>query len=179
MVKLLLDNNVEVNKPNVFNQTPLITIINRLIEENSGFENRCICFKIAEVLINHGADPNWVIDKVKGYTLLHTLCSSTLKLSKAEKQLIHDIIKFLIDKGANILQRGLDDKLPEDLAVTHCNFVAIIDLINKKKDKMTTAPIMRQRINSQTTNRYKDNSILRNTFEENTELSMFKQKPIS
>jgi hypothetical protein len=85
----------------------------------------------------------------------------------------------LIDKGANILQRGLDDKLPEDLAVTHCNFVAIIDLINKKKDKMTTAPIMRQRINSQTTNRYKDNSILRNTFEENTELSMFKQKPIS
>jgi ankyrin repeat protein len=161
MVKLLLDNNAEVNKPNLFNHTPLITIINRLIEENSGFENRCICFKIAEVLINHGADPNWVIDKVKGHTLLHTLCASTLKLSKIEKQLIHDIIKLLIDKGANVLQRSLDDKLPEDLAVTHCNSVAIMDLINKKKEKL---PTVRQRINSQNSVHLKDNSILRNTF---------------
>jgi ankyrin repeat protein len=81
-VKLLLDAGAEVNKPNAFNHTPLVTIINRLIEDSAGFENRCICFKVAEVLVNHEADPNWVIDKVKGYTLLHTLCASQLKLKK-------------------------------------------------------------------------------------------------
>lgn len=127
------------------------------------------------MLINHGADLNWVIDKVKGYTLLHTLCASTMKFKKNESQLIHDIIKFLIDKGANILQRGLDDKLPEDLAATHCNAVAIIDLINKKKEKMPTG---RQRVSSQITSRKRESSVLRNTFEERTELEMFQDRPL-
>lgn len=82
MVKFLLDSNAEVNKPNIFNQTPLIAIMNRLIEDSSGFENRCICFKIADILINHGADMNWILDKIRGYTLLHTLCSTALKMNK-------------------------------------------------------------------------------------------------
>lgn len=160
-VKLLLDSGAEVNKPNAFNDTPLITIINRLMEDSSSFENRCICFKIGEVLVNHGADMNWIIDKVKGYTLLHLLCACQLKLKKNESQLAHDIIRFLIEKGANVMQRGLDDKLPEDLAVTHCNSVAIIDLINKKKEKL---PTNRSRISSQITFRKRESSVLRNTF---------------
>lgn len=82
MVKLFMDMKAEVNKPNAFNQTPLVAIINRLIEDSASFENRCICFKIADILVNHGADLNWVLDKVRGYSLLHTLCSTSLKLNK-------------------------------------------------------------------------------------------------
>lgn len=37
MAKYLLDNHAEVNKPNAFNQTPIIAIFNRLIEESGGF----------------------------------------------------------------------------------------------------------------------------------------------
>ncbi len=76
-----------------------------------------------------------MLDKVRGFTLLHYLCAITHKLKKEEKQLNYDLIKFLIDRGANVNQRSLDDRLPEDLALKHCNSTAIIDLINKSKQK--------------------------------------------
>ena len=72
------------------------------------------------------------------------------------------------------MQKGLDDKLPEDLAALHCNSVAIIDLINKKKEKL---PTVRQRISSQITFRKRESSVLRNTFEERSELEIYHDRP--
>lgn len=82
MVKLLIDKGAEVNKPNLFFQTPLIVILIRLIEEYESFEQNKICMRIAELLLFHEADPNWVFEKQKGFNLLHFLCSSSIKMNK-------------------------------------------------------------------------------------------------
>lgn len=77
--------------------------------------------RTAELLILHGADPNWVFEKQKGYNLLHFLCSSTIKMNAAEKQLNYNLIKFLVEHGANVKQKTLTDKMPIDLLIGHCN----------------------------------------------------------
>lgn len=79
ILKLLLDAGAEVNKPNTFNQTAFVTCFARLEEvfikllffkEKNVFENRKICFKMAELLLHYGADINWIIDKTHGFHLL-------------------------------------------------------------------------------------------------------------
>lgn len=96
IVRLLVLAKAEINKPNFLNQSPLTAIIFRLADEPVSFENSCICFRIAEYLINHGADINWVFDKNRGYSLLHYFCSVKIKLNPTQKELNYKIIKFLL-----------------------------------------------------------------------------------
>ena len=42
---------------------------------------------ISDLLIKNGADPNWIIDKAKGYSLIHYFCSSKMKMNKIQKQI--------------------------------------------------------------------------------------------
>jgi hypothetical protein len=39
--------------------------------------------RVLELLVQRGADVNWIIDKQKGYTLLHSLCSTVVRMNKA------------------------------------------------------------------------------------------------
>jgi hypothetical protein len=87
-----------------------------------------------ELLVFKGADVNWIVDKQEGYTLLHSLCSCSVKMSKAERQINYEIIKFLIDRGADINMRAFNGKRPEDLVTGHCSMTAILDLIIKRKE---------------------------------------------
>lgn len=55
-------------------------------------------------------------------------------MSKAERQINYEIIKFLIDSGADINMKAFNGKRPEDLVTGHCSMTAILDLIIKRKD---------------------------------------------
>ena len=46
-------------------------------------------------------------------------------MNKSQKQLNYDLIKFLINHGANINQKTLTDKKPFDLLDSHCNADAL------------------------------------------------------
>lgn len=71
IVKLLVESGAEVNKPTTFNVTPFSCCFQRLLEEETNvFENRKICIRMAELLLQYGADINWIVDKTKGYTIL-------------------------------------------------------------------------------------------------------------
>lgn len=48
----------------------MILCFSRLNEESNVYENTKICFKMVELLLDYGADINWVVDKSKGHTLL-------------------------------------------------------------------------------------------------------------
>lgn len=76
---------------------------------------------IASLLINHGADQNWIIDKKRGWSLLHYFCGLRLKMNKQQIKLNYEIVKFLLDQGADVCQLTLDDKTCEDLLENHCN----------------------------------------------------------
>lgn len=139
MTKLLLDSHAEPNKPNYFNQTPLVICVFRLLEEHQSFEVRRICMRMLELLVQRGADVNWIIDKEQGYTLLHSLCACSMRMSKLEKQINYDIVKFLLESGADIGMRGFDGKLPEELVTGHCSMTAILDLIIKRKEVLAAS----------------------------------------
>lgn len=40
---------------------------------------------MGQFLIDHGADVNWILDKSKGYSLLHYFCSIKMKMNKVQK----------------------------------------------------------------------------------------------
>lgn len=84
---------------------------------------------MAEFLVDHGADVNWIIDKNKGYSLLHYFCSSKMKMNKLQKELNYEIIRFLLQKGANPNQLTLQDKTVYELMATHCNKERLMELI--------------------------------------------------
>jgi len=65
---------------------------------------------IGSLLIKHGADQNWIIDKKRGLSLLHYFCSLRLKMNKNQKKLNYDIVKFLLENGADVWQMTLEDK---------------------------------------------------------------------
>lgn len=81
ILRILTAYGAEVNKPTAFNHTPFICCFQRLEEEQNVFENRKICLKMAELLLQFGADINWIVDKVKGYTLLQQLCAVKMELT--------------------------------------------------------------------------------------------------
>ena len=63
IVNILLEYGAEVNKPNSFSQTPLFHCFTRLSETVNCFENKLISLKMADLLMENGADVNWIIDK--------------------------------------------------------------------------------------------------------------------
>lgn len=74
-----------------------------------------MCFRLSEFLLDHGADINWIVDKSRGYTLLHYFCSVRMKMGKTQKDLNYSIIKFLLEKGADVSQRTLKDETVHQL----------------------------------------------------------------
>ena len=85
IIKLLIDSGAEVNKPTLLNSTPFLCCFQRLEEEKNVFENRKICLKMAELLLQFGADIDWIIDKNKGLTLLMQLCNIKMEMTDREK----------------------------------------------------------------------------------------------
>jgi hypothetical protein len=61
------------------------------------------------LLIKNGADPNWIVDKIKGYSLIHYFCATKMKMNQTQKLINLEIIKFLLKNGANIKQKTLKD----------------------------------------------------------------------
>lgn len=120
IMKLLVQEGAEVNKPTNYHHTPFICCFERLQEESNTFENKLICFKMSQVLLENGADINWIVDKIKGYTLLMQLCAVKMPLSEKEKQITLEIIQYLIDNGADRSFKTVKGKTAFDLAEKHC-----------------------------------------------------------
>ena len=125
----------EVNKPNLLNQIPLTVTLFRLVEEPASFENKKICFLIAELLVKNGADLDWIIDKKNGYTLLHYFCSFKIKMNKTQKMLNLEIIRFLLDRGANSKLVTLNDTTCRDLVESHCSREEILEILEAHEKK--------------------------------------------
>jgi hypothetical protein len=134
IVKLLLDHDAEVNKPSVFNQTPLVYCFSRLEEESHFYENKKLAMMMAELLLQYGADINWIIDKTKGYTLLMQFCSMKHEQGEREKELNLDVIKFLLAHGANkYLKSHRKSKDAFMIAEKHYNKAQVIEALNNVK----------------------------------------------
>jgi len=70
---------------------PLFYCFHRLEEEKNYFENKYLCFKLAEMLIQKGADIDAIVCQKKNYTLLLMFCAV-----KEEVKLIYYLILYYI-----------------------------------------------------------------------------------
>jgi hypothetical protein len=110
---------------------------------------------MAQLMLEYGADINWIVDKVKGYTLLMQLCSIRMELSPQEKYLNSEIIKFLIENGARKDLISIKGKKIKDILEKHCNKEELMKLIeetnqiffyNKPFEKLIVAQNPNQKI---------------------------------
>lgn len=77
IVKLLAENGADVNHNNSMGQTPLLYCFSRMTETNNIYENKNICIKIAEILLQFGAEINHFHH---GKTLLMSFCGISMPL---------------------------------------------------------------------------------------------------
>lgn len=77
IVRLLCENGADVNYENQIGQTPLRFCFSRMTETSNIYENKNICIKIAEVLLQFGADINHYHH---GKTLLMNFSGITMNL---------------------------------------------------------------------------------------------------
>ena len=79
VVSFLAENCADVNAMNSMAQTPLNHCFSRLTENpnSNPFENKSICFRIAEILLSYGADIN---KKSMNRTLLMNLCGISMRM---------------------------------------------------------------------------------------------------
>jgi ankyrin repeat protein len=129
IVKLLIENGADVNKPNVLSQPPLYFCFTRLQEDTNIFENNLICNKMANLLLQHGADVNFIVNKEKGKTLIMEYCSIKIDMSNREKETNLKIIRFLIENGANTALKSRKNKTAFDYASKHPHKDEVIEAL--------------------------------------------------
>eukprot|EP01017_Pseudomicrothorax_dubius_P049157 TRINITY_DN909_c0_g1_i1.p1 TRINITY_DN909_c0_g1~~TRINITY_DN909_c0_g1_i1.p1 ORF type:complete len:319 (-),score=70.56 TRINITY_DN909_c0_g1_i1:113-1069(-) len=115
ILKLLLENGAEPNIPSAFSQTALFFCFARLEETENTYENHRLCFLMADLLLHHGADINWIIDKNRGYTLLMQYCAVKFEMEDYEVRSNLQIVKFLLERGASKTIVGCNGKTVPDI----------------------------------------------------------------
>jgi len=135
IVKMLLEKDAEVNLPNRFSQTPFILCFSRLNETTNLYENTKICFKMAELLLEFGADINWIVDKTKGHTILMQFCSVKMELDEREKRMNLEVIRFLLEHGADKNMVSNKNKNAFQLAQKHSNRDAVLEVLQNTNQK--------------------------------------------
>jgi hypothetical protein len=121
IVKLLLERNANVNKNNRHNQQPILFCFSRLEETFYRYENKKICMMLLDLLLSKGADINIRIDQKLGYTVLMKLASTEF-LNREKLNNTIEIIKFLIERGADASILGYNNK-------------SVYDVINSNTEK--------------------------------------------
>ena len=98
-VSYLCENGADVNAMNSMGQTRLIYCFSRITETENVFENKSICFRIAETLFKYGADVNKY--SKYGQTLLMEQCGISMMLDDTMLEINLAVIQFLVEHGAD------------------------------------------------------------------------------
>ena len=98
VVQFLAENGADVNFMNSMGQTPLVHCFSRMTETSNVFENKNICLKIAEVLLQYGADLN---KPSFGRTHLMNFCAISMKQEPVMLEMNLHVVKFLLEHGAD------------------------------------------------------------------------------
>jgi ankyrin repeat protein len=117
IARMLLDRNADVKKSNRGGQSPFLFCFSRLDVDRYKYENKKICMMLIDLLLSKGANINIRLDSVQGYTVLMKLASTNIT---DKEKLINTIemIKFLLERGADLNVIGLNGKNTFDVIVS-------------------------------------------------------------
>jgi ankyrin repeat protein len=108
IVRELLELHADTRQKNKNGQEAFIFCFSRLEQKSFKYENKKICFMLVELLLAYGADINCYFDNKKQYSIIMKLVSCEIN-DEENCNTTCDVIKFLIEKGANINYRNEDN----------------------------------------------------------------------
>jgi ankyrin repeat protein len=145
IVKLLLERKADVSKSNTAGQMPILFCFSRLEESYYKYENKKICMMMIDLLLYNGANINVTID---GKTILMKLISGDSITDKDKCTNICEVIKFLIERGAdksilsndgkNVFELIKDGPFKANLISTIKNTERIVYYTEPDDDEKTT-----------------------------------------
>ena len=130
----LLENGASANYKTKLGKGALEMCFARLDEENNMFENKNLCLKLAELLLQYGADINDVVDNER-MTLLMQFCSISIELSSFQAEVNLEVIKFLLEHGADPFKKNGKGETAIELADRHNMKDEVKKLLKEVKQK--------------------------------------------
>ncbi|KAM3132538.1 hypothetical protein pb186bvf_015351 [Paramecium bursaria] len=151
IAELLVQQGADVNQASHTGSVPLFYCFNRLEEESNYFENKQLCFKLGELLIDHGANIDAIVNQEKGYTLLMLFCSVKEKLNNRDLKVNLDVIKFLVSHGAQKDLQSKKGKTVFELSKQHAAKEIVQKILQETKQSTSKAfshrpPLIQQHV---------------------------------
>ncbi len=99
------------------------------------FENKNLCLKMAELLLQYGADVNTFVNASEGLTLLMQFCGMSMELNPFQAEVNLEVIQFLLEHGADRNRKSKHGETAWDLARKHKQRDVIRKLLTDVKQK--------------------------------------------
>ena len=109
IVRELLERQADTKQKNINGQESFIFCFSRLEQKSFKYENKKICFMLVELLLAYGADINSFFDNKKQYSIIMKLVSGAIN-NEEKCATTCDVIKFLMEKGADIKYKNKEKK---------------------------------------------------------------------
>ena len=109
IVRELLERNADTKQKNRYGQEAFIFCFSRLEQKSFKYENKKICFMLVDILLAYGADINSYFDEKTKNSFIMKLVSGEIN-NEEECNTTCDVIKFLMEKGADINCRNKDNQ---------------------------------------------------------------------
>lgn len=99
IVQMLVLNGADVNKEDLMEQSPLQYCFARMNEDGNYYENKALALRMADILLEHGADPN---KQSFGRTILMNFCYQNYSsMIKIQQMMVLEVIQYLLLHGAD------------------------------------------------------------------------------
>ena len=99
------------------------------------FENKNLCLKMAELLLQYGADINTYVSPGEGLTLLMQFCGMSMELSPFQTEVNLEVVNFLLEHGADRTRKNKRGETAWDLAKKHSQRDEIRRVLTEVKQK--------------------------------------------
>ena len=109
IVRELLERHADTKQKNRNGQEAFIFCFCSLEQKSFKYENKKICFMLVEILLAYGADINSNFDDIKQNSIIMKLVSREINNDETFNTTC-DVIKFLMEKGANVNCRNKDNQ---------------------------------------------------------------------
>eukprot|EP00826_Nyctotherus_ovalis_P054513 TRINITY_DN7145_c0_g1_i1.p1 TRINITY_DN7145_c0_g1~~TRINITY_DN7145_c0_g1_i1.p1 ORF type:complete len:213 (-),score=38.00 TRINITY_DN7145_c0_g1_i1:439-1077(-) len=142
-MQVLLDNGAIVNLKNEegnrvqspVEKTAFEFCFARLDEDCNMFENKNLCLKMAELLLQYGANVNAVVNPFDGLTLLMQFSGMSMELTPFQSEVNLETIEFLLEHGADRERKNGKGERAWDLAARHPLKSEVRKLLKETKQK--------------------------------------------
>lgn len=99
------------------------------------FENKSLCFKMLESLLDHGADIDGTISSAEGLSFLLYFCGMKTELSAVQNQLLLEAVRFLLEHGADRSRKSREGRSVFEMAEESPLKEKLVELLENTEQK--------------------------------------------